>query len=148
MPVRHRMGGRGEGEQIVHALGDFRRASKTVAHLSGDPARIGGAGAKGPGDFFGKRARLGVLRIGGVEMVERRRGPGAFGRRGETALVIGEGVGIEHVLAGQVLHVNKGVGRRDAGAKLPGLARLGAVIGVAGRLKIGRAEVFARQRPR
>ena len=39
------VGQRGEGVEIVERLGDFRRAAMSMAHLAGEPARIGGAAA-------------------------------------------------------------------------------------------------------
>ena len=57
----HRIGQRGEAIEIVQRLGDFRRAAMAVAHLAGEPARIGGASAerraRSPGRGCGLRHR-------------------------------------------------------------------------------------------
>ena len=83
-------------------------------------------------------------------MVERRLGSDAFRRRGEAALVLGEGVGVERVLPGQVLCMHEGIRARDAGAKgCRGLASLAlAVIGVAGRGEIGLRQLSPRRSSR
>ena len=52
-----------------------------------------------------------------IEMVERRVRPDALRRGGEAALVLGEGVGVERVLPGQVLDVNEDFRARDAVAE-------------------------------
>ena len=76
-------------------------------------------------------------------MIERRLGADMRGRGGETALVFGEGVGVERVLSRQVLHVDEGVGAGDAGAergrRLAAVAL--AVIGVARRGEIGLGQI-------
>ena len=72
------------------------------------------------------------------EMIERGIGPRFRRRGGEAALMLGEGVGVERVLAGQVLRMNEGLGAGDPRSKLRRcFARVAlAIIGVAGRGKI------------
>ena len=52
------VGQRGEGVEIVERLGDLRRAAMAVAHLAGEPARIGGAAAQRARDLLFERAHL------------------------------------------------------------------------------------------
>ena len=81
-----------------------------VAHLARDPARIGGAGAQHARDLLLQGARAQPPRPRRVKMrYESPRRP-ARDCGGETAFVLGEGVGVEHVLPGHVLHMNEGVG--------------------------------------
>ena len=71
-------------------------------------------------------------------MIERRVRSRFRRRRGEPPFMLGESVGVERVLAGQVLRMNESLGASDLGPKLSrrfsGFAL--AVIGVAGRGKI------------
>ena len=78
-----------------------------VAHLTGEPARIGGASAQRARDLLLERRTLATPGDGRVEMVERRIGARLGGGRGETAFMLGERVGVERVLARQILGVNK-----------------------------------------
>ena len=74
-------------------------------------------------------------------MIDLRRRALHSRRRGEAALVLGEGVGIEHVLARHVLDVNERVGARDLLAEpRVRMALAGAVIGMARRFEIGAAQ--------
>src|SRR6185437_16933412 len=84
-----------------------------MAHLAGEPARIGGAPAKRAGDLLGKGADLRRLRHGRVEMVKRRSGSRFRRGGGETALMLGEGVGVERILPRQVLRMDKSLGAGD-----------------------------------
>ena len=54
------VGQRGEGVEIVERLGDFGGAAMAVAHLPGEPARIGGAAAQRAGDLLLERRTFGV----------------------------------------------------------------------------------------
>src|SRR5580704_13802699 len=109
-----------------------------VAHLALKPARIGGASTESARDLLAQSADPGGAGDGRVEMIERRIGPRFRRRGGEAALMLGEGVGVERVLAGQVLRMNESLGAGDPRSKLGrGFARVAlAVIGVAGRGKI------------
>src|SRR5580704_16746012 len=109
-----------------------------VAHLPLKPARIGGASTERARDLLAQGADPGGAGNGRVEMIERRVAPRFRRRGGEAALMLGESVGVERVLAGQVLHMNEGLGAGDPRSKLGrGFARVAlAVIGVAGRGKI------------
>ena len=71
-------------------------------------------------------------------MIERRIGSRFRRSGGESALMLGDGVGVERVLARQVLHVHKCLGAGDPRSKLGRrFARFAlAIIGVAGRGKI------------
>ena len=71
-------------------------------------------------------------------MIERRIGPRFRRRGGEAAFMLGESVGVERILSGQVLHMNEGLGAGDPRSKLRRrFARVAlAIIGVAGRGKI------------
>src|SRR6185437_5332080 len=114
-----------------------------MAHLAGEPARIGGAPAKRAGDLLGKGADLRRLRHGRVEMVKRRSGSRFRRGGGEPALMLGEGVGVERILPRQVLRMDKGLGAGDAHPELrPRLSRAAlAVISVTGRGEIGLREL-------
>ena len=71
-------------------------------------------------------------------MIERRIGPCFRRRGGEAALMLGESVGVERILSGQVLHMNEGLGAGDPRSKLGcRFARFAlAIISMAGRGKI------------
>ena len=133
-----RIGQRGETIEIVQRLGDFRRAAMAVAHLPLKPARIGGASPKRARDLLPKVRILVAPGMVEFEMIERRIGSRFRRSRGEPTLMLGEGVGVERVLARQVLHVNKSLGAGDPRSKLGRrFARFAlAIIGVAGRGKI------------
>ena len=47
-------------------------------------------------------------------MIERRLGAERRGGRREAALMLGEGIGIEHILLRHVLHMHEGIGVGDA----------------------------------
>ena len=134
----HRVGQRGETIEIVQRLGDFRRAAMAVAHLALKPARIGGASTKRARDLLAQGADLRRAGDGRVEMIERRIRSRFRRGGGEPAFVLGEGVGVERVLARQVLHMNESLGAGDPRSKLRRrFARFAlAVIGVAGRGEI------------
>ena len=72
-------------------------------------------------------------------MIERRICPGGRRRGGEPAFMLGEGVGVERVLARQVLRMHEGLRGGDAGAerraRLPRFAL--ALVSMAGRGEIG-----------
>jgi len=70
-----------EADQPVDRLGELGGAARAVPHLSGDEARVDGAGAHDAGERLGQRPRARPARIGRVEHDEvRRRGP-AWRRR-------------------------------------------------------------------
>ena len=72
-------------------------------------------------------------------MIERRMRSHFRRCRGEPAFMFGAGVGVERVLAGQVLRMNEGLGAGDPRSKLRRrFVRFAlAIIGVAGRGEIG-----------
>src|ERR1700722_14734844 len=132
--VRHRR----ETIEVVQRLGDFRSAAMPVAHLSLKPARVGGASTKGARDLLRKGTDLRRAGDGRVEVIERRVRSRFYRRGGEPPFMLGESVGVERVLAGQVLRVNEGLGASDLGLELSRrFARLAlAIVGVAGRGEI------------
>ena len=104
-----------KAKRLSTRLGDLGRAAMAVPHLAGEPARVGGAAAqrraRSPRRACAPSARSGSV---ASSVIERRRGAERRGGGGEAALVLGEGVGVEHVLPGQVLHMDEGVGAGDA----------------------------------
>ena len=130
----HRIRQGGETIEIVQRLGDFRRAAMAVAHLALKPARIGCASPERARDLLPQGSDLGDAGDGRVEMIERRMRSRFRRSRGEPAFMLGEGVGVERVLARQVLRMNKSLRAGDSRSKLRrGFARLAfAVVGMAG----------------
>ncbi len=61
-----------------------------------------------------ERAHLGRAILRRVDMIKARRRAQKFGGGGETAFMRGEGVGVQHILAGQILHMDEGVGAAHA----------------------------------
>ena len=114
-----RVGQRGEAIEIVERLRDLGCAAMAVTHLSGEPARIGGASAQGARDLLFETADLGCAGRGRVEMIERRIRARFRRGGGEAAFMLGEGVGVERVLARQVLRMDEGLGAGDTGCGTP-----------------------------
>src|SRR5580704_7668783 len=114
-----------------------------VAHLALKPARIGGASTESARDLLAQGADLRRAGDGRVEMIERRVRSRFRRRGGEAALMLGESVGVERILSGQVLHMNEGLGAGDPRSKLGRrFARFAlAIIGMAGRGKISLREL-------
>src|SRR5208337_3166535 len=116
-----------------------RRAAISMAHLAGEPARIGGAAAQRPGDLLLERADFWRPGSGRIEMIEDGLRADALGRGGKPPLVLGERVGVERVLSRQVLRMDERLRARDALAesrrRRPPLAF--AVVGITGRRQIG-----------
>ena len=110
----HRIRQGGETKEIVQRLCDFRSAPMTVAHLALKPARIGGASTERARDLLAQGADPGGAGNGRVEMIERRIGPRFRRRGGEAALMLGESVGVERILSGQVQHMNEGLGAGES----------------------------------
>src|SRR5579862_1651386 len=87
MRIVDRVGGGGEGEQIIDGRGDLGGALVAVPHHAPDPARVGGAAAHDPSQFLAQRANARPVGLRMIDVVARRVAPGevAHGER-EAAL--------------------------------------------------------------
>src|ERR1700722_1094455 len=105
-----------------------------VAHLALKPARIGGASPERARDLLAQGSDPGGAGDGRVKMIERRTRSRFRRCRGEPAFMFGECVGVERVLARQVLRMNESLGAGDPRSKLGRrFARLAfALIGMTG----------------
>ena len=117
-----------------------------MAHLPCDPLGIGGAGAQHADDFLVQCAHVWRRLARSVHMIERGRIAQSLRGGGKTALVFGEGVGVQHILLGHVLHMHEGVGARHLIAKGPTRRNTiaGRAIGVGAGGQIGFAQFLAR----
>ena len=110
-----------------------------MAHHAVEPARIGGARVNDARNFLIEAAHFRGVRPRGVDVIKPGRRAEMMSRRREAALMGGEGVGVENVLSGQILHVNKSVGRADARGEIAGAWERRAIATIV--LRIG-GEIF------
>ena len=112
---------RGKGEERIHRLRKFGRSAPAVAHLTFDPARIGGTGANDARYFLGQMpyARF-LLSIARVEMIERRLMSHCGCGRGQSSGKIGHTVTVEQITLAVVLNMHGCIGPGDAVAERVG----------------------------
>ena len=144
---RNRAGQMGIGGKIVQRGGDLGGPAKAMPHHAIRPIGVCCACAHHAADFFGYGARTRDIGAGAVQMVKRRRvNPQMRKRRRKPAFVGGIIGGHQHIGFQQILHMGKGIGRRQT-RLYPGAVMAHLTLGVDGPAGSGQPRLTRRRAP-